>query len=402
MKFNLKFILAVLMAFSLGANSGQATTYQMMLDGDLQDESAVVARVEVLTVSPAPAFGAPSTDYIVLVERLLKGRVSGTTVVVRVLGGVRPDGVGLEIHGAPRFEEGDRALLFLSPRSDGTYGIQHLMLGAFLEVERGDRRAAMRRLEGTRLAGDEDLEELETVRDWDRFENWLADRAAGRLRAPDYFSGASEAPGSVFLPNLLKANGKPIRFFEFDDGGKVIWKVGRGLSNAKKAFKRAIKAWNSDPDTVVNLARNGRTSVTNGFVRSDGLNAIILNDPNDEVEGSYSCARGGVIALGGSWFFKSPAMVQKIPKGIGKGKANVAIEADIITNDGTNCLLSDQRAAEQVFGHELGHTLGLGHSCSSNCDRQSERDALMFAFFHRDGRGAKLRSWDRTWLDKLY
>lgn len=366
--------------------AGQATTYSMISDGDLFDQSAVVARVEVMAVSAAPAIGSPSTDYIVLVERLFKGRVGGTTIVVRVPGGVGPDGVGLEIHGAPEFEAGDRSLLFLSPRSDGTYGVEQLMLGAFHEVVGGDDRAALRRFDETRLLGDRGSGDTALVRDWTRFEAWLVDRGAGSTRAPDYFRPAGEGE--------MAAVGKPgdpaastVRFFEFDDGGAVNWRLARGLPGSKKAFKRAAGAWSSDESTVVVLKRKKPTSGSNGFTRSDGVNAVIFGDPNREIEGAYSCRRGGILAVGGSWFLESPAMLLRIPRALGQGKARVAIEADIVVNDGAECLLAgNASAAASVFAHELGHTLGLGHPCDGwSCDERA-REALMFPLFRDDGR----------------
>jgi hypothetical protein len=67
-------------------------------------------------------------------------------VTVRVPGGLRADGLALRIWGAPGFTPGERALLFLFPRLDGTYSIAHLMLGAFHEIRTGGHDLALRHL----------------------------------------------------------------------------------------------------------------------------------------------------------------------------------------------------------------------------------------------------------------
>jgi hypothetical protein len=123
-----------------------ATTYQMVSDQALTDQASAVAEVKVTAAEPAPVPGRPATDYLVDVQRLVKGDLPGSTIVVRVPGGLGPDGIGLRIFGAPAFQEGETALLFLRPADDGTYRILHLMLGAFHRTVVGGRQVALRDL----------------------------------------------------------------------------------------------------------------------------------------------------------------------------------------------------------------------------------------------------------------
>src|SRR3954467_9700997 len=118
----------------------------MMPDSALADQSAVVAEVKIVDVSGARLDGQPATDYLVEVDRVLKGSLSGSTVVVRVPGGVDPQGLGLKIWGAPRFGKDEEALLFLRPAKDGTYRILHLMLGAFHQRTVDGKTVALRDL----------------------------------------------------------------------------------------------------------------------------------------------------------------------------------------------------------------------------------------------------------------
>ncbi len=413
----------------LAAMPASAITYVLPTDGSLVDRTPTILYGRVLSATPAPGdLRLPATDFTFQVEEVLKGTVAASTVTVRQLGGMRPDGMAMRVTGLPRLREGERALLFLAER-EGVHGTVDFGLGIFFETRLQDRslleRVPSLREEVLDVVADGDAAALLGPRDGALFRGWIRDRAAGLPRPADYFVPESEiirGPAVATSPYRFTRTDSDcvysdytIRWTEFEQGGSVGFRLQRGgqpgLSDTatRRAVNNAMHAWNSDAGSRVDL-RYSTAAVSPEPRAYRGWNLIMFDDPFGTRDPLVP-GEGGTVAWASTWYSCNSPPVRRPPPYDRYSDVRIA-QSDIVTAKGLGTWLQwwDSGAVvtnlEEILAHELGHSLGIAHPCgddaSGECTTTATREAIMHASRPLDRRGARLSSDDRAILRRLY
>jgi hypothetical protein len=360
----------------------------------------VIGRVASITSHWDPA-GQILTDVKIMLDEILKGTVTAPELTIRQLGG-RVGDVESRVEGSPAFRVGERVLLFLTTRRDGTLRVAHLYLGKFsllTDLHSGETLARRQTPEGVIVTSPPGsgtpppTDELHRLRDLtDRIRGILGSlpvRPGRGVTAPLFTPpaplGTTDAQASyTFL-------GTPSRWFEPDAGGAVAMSFNadgepRAPSRGLDQVGAAYAAWSSVSGSSFRFHDAGTTTAMGH--RRDGISAISFGDPLGQMDDPVNCS--GVLAMGG--YFSTSSQTRTV----NGQRFNRIVEGDVVVNRGWDGCGVYERFANlaEVVTHELGHALGLGHS--------ADGDATMAARAHFDGRGASLRADDMAGLRFIY
>jgi hypothetical protein len=376
---------AILLAAVLVASRSEATLYVPMDEATLAAASAAIVTGTVTATQPRRIGTRIVTETTVAVDRVYKGAIDGMTVTVTTPGG-QVDDERAVVFGAPSFVPDETVLLFLQASPRGEVRTTALALGAYhLEAA----------VDGTVLAT-----RMVPTRETRRLDEIAATAQALGDPGSALGTGADASDTSV-TAEFTFLGSPPGRWFQADTGQTVRYAVANadvqlGVAVSNDVVDAALAAWTDVPTASIVLERGGSASTGPSVAggHCDGKSVVQFNDPESEIGSLNNCT--GILAVGG--------FCTKGTTGVFNGQTFGRIsEGDLTVNNGLADCFPRRSDYEEIVTHEIGHTIGLGHS-SENPNEPDPvlRDATMYFLAHLDGRGASLRSDDVAGVSFIY
>jgi len=395
------------------ASAVSATTIVMPTDEQLIQKTPVIVRGLVLSSTPVDRNGAIWTETVLQVDEVLKGNAP-TTLTIREIGGLLGDRI-TKVWGAPEYKAGEHVLAFLNPTPRGDFQTTDLFVGKFSEAQTvSGERLWMRSGDAanvTLLDGRfKPIASSTSQRDAGKFEQFVADRVSGSDGVNNYGvenpAIAIDGGGTrlKIAPDFtLIAEPTVYRWSSFDNGTAAAWRsygTQPGYTNGGvNEFNTGMSSWTTYGAAKIKYTYAGTFSgPPGGNSTANGVNEVDFNDPTAEIAGSWNPSTGGIVGQGGfngvagatNWtapFNADSTHTATTYRAYSITEGNLVIQDGVSPSAGIN-----SNILAEIIAHELGHTLGFGHSPDST--------ALMYATV--TGLGPALQTDDQLAARWLY
>ncbi|MEA2328182.1 MAG: hypothetical protein QOE68_3141, partial [Thermoanaerobaculia bacterium] len=358
------------------ASAASATVFQPTNDRQLVDRSdAVVIATVREAASHVRTDGYVVTDYRFDVEQTLKGAAAGT-ITVSEIGGVAGERFTF-ISDSASYTPGERVMVFLRKRGDGTYFTTSMAMGKFSFTRTARGESVVTR----------DVSELrdDPARLTDEFEQFVKGGKSGTYQtkltpiATGLHPIATAAPSAFTLVGC-GAGCFPVRVQGGEAGAGLSFKSTGSLAgvDGPGGIANAAAIWTNDPNSGIVLSYGG-TFTSTAPNTDDNQNGVYLGYSGPDIgicDGTMGCT------LGAGNFTHTF-----------KGETFIGIsDADIIVRPGI--------AAGQyllLITHEIGHAIGFRHSNEPGSS-PNDSNAVMASFVNT----SVLQSWDLEALATVY
>lgn len=382
---------------ALASGTARATTVVVPSDAELFSASRAVVEGTVREIRSRKIDGGRQiVTYVTLdVSRVYAGDVTAGTLVLRELGGEVGDAFSI-VHGSASYAVGERVIVFVDTDDAGVARTWGMFLGKYAIRERDGALVAVRATapDGVSVIGT--APDGGTVTECAPYAAFasdlgrLAPAAATRAAGPPVVAIPAELAVPVangdeaFHANFTLLSGRP-RWFEADDGLSIPYFIRPTpalIDGGRGAVSDALAAWSTVPGCSLRLVLADDTENC-GYAR-DGQSTVSFDDCRNQVSGG-GCF--GIIAIGGS---SGRTSEKKVINGVEFVRIT---DADVVLNNGMNtCLIGHRLTIREIITHELGHSIGLGHSSESGPEPNPRlAEATMYYQLHEDGRAASLK-----------